>query len=666
MMWLLAVYLFAAPLFFLPTSTDARYSKLLAALIGLCLLGVAWGIRAAATRRWELRIPWIALPALLLVAVMALSAIPAAVPCVVLQGILVVIAFAALAILVGDAAGGEDGSRWPLLALTGSAAVASLLGILQFTGVASPSGGSGPAAMLSLLGTPQALGGFVALSVFPGTLLMGRGQPQWLRLLAAGLLAVIVVAASLLNSLTVTLALAAGSVVFLVGGLMLGRGSAGRRWRLILAGLLLIALLAGGLAGLWSPETAPSTEEGRGTGVALRILGAHPLLGVGLGQFKLRAGEFSETGSASLGVAPMHAGSEFVHAGAELGALGLVAVFLAVVGLVLFFVRSIARQSDPATRMDAVALLSGLVVFLVLAAGTSPAHRPASSLALMVILGVATSARFEGTAWRRIVVRGSVGVLAGVLVLGIAVTGIVFAARDLTADGLLRHGTAQLQGGLTAEADATLSRSIALDFCPRQAYFYRATARLYAADRLLADGEFGAATQQYDAARQDLDRCQTRFPEPEVFLAMANLGLRLEEPELLDRGVEGLLARPLLPELRAQALYLDGLRAKRSGEVARAEAVLRGLIEAHPAYVRSYIALGDLLRDGGSADDAETLYQRALELAEQKLAEAEAQLVEGAVLPTSEFARWARQRAEALEEIDVASRALSSYEVPIP
>jgi len=683
MVWLLAAYVFVVPLILWPTSGDASYSKLIAAMIGICLLVGLWAIHGWLRGRWSVRIPWLLAPATFLAAAAALSAIPATVPCLVLQGVLLLLGWVALALLVGTILEDPGDVRLVLLSLVVSASVAAVLGVLQYAGIGSAGDGRGAAAMASLLGSPQALGGFLALTVFPSTLLLGRGQPRWVRRLAAALLAFLMAAAALVNSGSVFVALGAGFIGLAIGSLAIGwrtLTARGGRWRGLTLAVLLGILIAGVLLGALLPagqgtgdDALPAPSDG-GLWLTWRVAWAmiadHPVLGVGAGHFAVFAPEYEALSlSAPLSDASAmpvtSADNDALRTAGELGGLGLAAVVALCISVILFLTGRLRRQTDPGMRLDVLALLSGVVVFFALASTSSPTHVPPSSLVLVVILGIGCSPCYGEQTWRKPMLRGWTLRAAATVALAVVAVGAVLAVRDAAADGLLRRGTAELQSGRVTDAEATLSRSIEWDLCPRETWFYRATARLYSADRLLVEGEYALASAEYESARSDLAVCRTRFPQPESYLATANLGVRLEDVALLRTGVDGLLRLVLSPQLRVQALYLDALLAKREGDPARAKAVLKGAIDEFPSYVRAYIALADALRQEGSMEESRTLYEEALRLAEEKLAAAEAHLVEGAVLPTSEFSHWATQRAEALEEIEAAQQALSGYE-PAP
>jgi O-antigen ligase/Tfp pilus assembly protein PilF len=682
LVWLLAAYIVLVPLILWPGSTDGRYTKTAFAVLGLCVLVVLWSVRSASRGRWAPRVPWIVLPALGVVAAGALSLIPAAVPCIALQSVLLFLAFTVLMLLVAGVVRDRRDVHRLLSALVLAAAVAGVYGLLQSFGIGAAGRGSGSRAMISLLGNPNVLGGFAALAVFPCTILVRRLGSRLARIGAGALLVLLLAVVLLVNQVGTVIALGVAAAAFGFGALRLGgRSGLGRRhpWRTALLLVIAVAFLAGALLGplrpflsssRWGSPLESGLRANSGTWrelhwrAGLRMLGDHPLLGIGLGHYKLASSAYvgellAEDGRSARYLPPAtQAHNDYLQFAAELGAVGIAAILALLVAVFLFLWRRARQQESFSDRLDLLALLAGLLVFAVHAVVSFPAHLPSASLVPVLLLGLAAAAPYGERIWRRPELRGAALIGAVALASAVAVTAFAFTVRDVHADVLLKRGTVQLQSGQAASAEATLSRSLALDLCPRQAYFYRATARLFLADQRLADAAYADATRIYEEARRDLERARERFPEPEVFLAMANLGLRLEDPELLRDGLSGLLTRPLSAEQRMQALYLDALRAKRQGEAAEAEATLRQVTRSYPDYVRAYIALAELLEQGGRDEEARALYEEALALAEEKLAEAEERLVEGAVLSTAAFSRWARQRAEAIEEIRVARRAL--------
>ena len=64
LVYLMAFFAFAMPLFIWPGITEYGYAKSIFALIGVSILLILWGASRWARREWRLRLPWITFPVL--------------------------------------------------------------------------------------------------------------------------------------------------------------------------------------------------------------------------------------------------------------------------------------------------------------------------------------------------------------------------------------------------------------------------------------------------------------------------------------------------------------------------------------------------------------------------------------------------------------------------
>ncbi|MCK4391541.1 hypothetical protein KAX17_01370, partial [Candidatus Bipolaricaulota bacterium] len=87
MVYLIALFVFALPLFIWPGSTEYGYDKSIFALIGISILLILWGGSTWLKGEWRIRLPWITFPALGLVLVSLLSLIHAVNGRVVIQSL---------------------------------------------------------------------------------------------------------------------------------------------------------------------------------------------------------------------------------------------------------------------------------------------------------------------------------------------------------------------------------------------------------------------------------------------------------------------------------------------------------------------------------------------------------------------------------------------------
>jgi len=265
----------------------------------------------------------------------------------------------------------------------------------------------------------------------------------------------------------------------------------------------------------------------------------------------------------------------------------------------------------------------GIVAFLVHALVSFPAHLPASCLVLVLVLGLASSRAYGEAAEVHVSLKKwPLKVFAATLISFCLLVSVI-AARDFSADLILGQGIKQLQIGQLRLAEATLERSARLDFCPRQVYYYLATAKI--------------KQGRYEEAGVNLELCRTRFVVENLYLNLANLAVNLGDLETARQNVKLLLATHPHPTLQIQAEYLEGIITIQEGDYNRAADTLETLIQEHPTFERSYIALGDLYRMRGMPVNARKNYEKALELIDEKLTKAEERLSSAISLPTQQY-----------------------------
>ena len=201
----------------------------------------------------------------------------------------------------------------------------------------------------------------------------------------------------------------------------------------------------------------------------------------------------------------------------------------------------------------------------------------------------------------------------------------VIAVGDYSADFLFQAGLRQLQLGQTNLAIETLNRSIALDFCPRQAYYYRAMGELQQG--------------KYKDALADLKRCRTRFVTEQVYLNIANIAVNLGDTKTAKENVALLLATHPDKDTVRQAHYLEGIIAIREKDYQKARDILNALLKESPDFERAYIARGDLYRIQGYTETARKDYEKALALIEKKLSQTQKKLSSTTRFTAEEYSR---------------------------
>jgi tetratricopeptide (TPR) repeat protein len=335
--------------------------------------------------------------------------------------------------------------------------------------------------------------------------------------------------------------------------------------------------------------------------------------------------------------------NDILQAAAELGSLGI----LAIIGLFLVLAISLwkrLRENTGKSRLDVPLLSGGGLVFLLHALVGFPAHWAAPTLAALFLLSLALSPAYGTSA--TLPIRLSRQVLRGALVVAVFVgAGIsIVAGRDLAANVLQLRGTRYVQMGQNQIGLDTLRRSIALDFAPRQSYFYLASAQY----RL----------GKYQDALDSLAKCFTRFPDENAYLLYADLAAGLGQ---LDRGLETLdflLSTSPLPDPANKARYVRALILREKGDLAGAEAALRELGAKAPAYEPSYIALAEIVSRSGRVDESRALYEKALSLIDKALSPAAAALERGTPMTYTTYAEMRDLVEQLTREKDAVLRGL--------
>jgi tetratricopeptide (TPR) repeat protein len=351
--------------------------------------------------------------------------------------------------------------------------------------------------------------------------------------------------------------------------------------------------------------------------IGLEMWKDSPWVGVGLGNYKLEflpyKARFLQTpqGASYDFTIPRaaQAHNEYVQVLAEVGVFGLAAVAAFLVFLVTSLLSRLRRTTDEGDRLDLILCSAGLVAVVVHALVSFPAHLPASSLAAILVCGLALSPAYGDRATASFHVRGW-KLRAAVVVM--AVTGIaisVVAVRDLASNALMKEGIEQLQLGQTEAGKATLERSLRLDFAPHMTYFYLG----------MADARLG----NLEAAFRSLERCQTRFLEENTYLIYAELAANAGKTAVARETIATLLATRPATDIERRARYVRAIVSLRDGDAQAASVELENLVRDAPDFEAARIVLANVLLARGLRDAAASEYTRALAIVERKLAAAE-------------------------------------------
>jgi O-antigen ligase len=602
----LAGLAFALPLFIWPWSSEYGYTKTILNTVWVAAMAIAAGVAAWRHGAWRIRIPWVFLPLAALVAFSLLSIIPAMNGRVVAQSLTHLVAFGAIALLVANRVTTKRDVTLILGALLAAAVLASLYGLLQYLGVMAGGPGSKPLdQLISTMGNRNYLGGFLAYLLFPSVILVVRLRSAVLRALTIVGIAFCFGTALLVEQTGIVIALAAAFVLLLIGWALfrpIAPIRTSRYWLLGLIALLVLTFLIEAPSGPLNSVVGLSADSGswmtqllgssaarvraQDWWVGWEMFRSNPLLGVGLGHYKLEFLPYkAQFLASSQGEAyrnqpiarAAQAHSEYVQVAAELGVLGVLSVLALLATLVLSFWRRLRSNADESDRFDLLLLGAGAATFLVHALVSFPAHLPSSALVMTLAIGLSLSRAYGKEASLALTLHR--WPLRGIVVL-VAVVGLAasaFAVRDFVADLALVRAQRHLQRGEVEAAQLELERSIAWDFAPRQAYFYLGVL-------LFSRGEMAEAEEIFE-------KCLTRFVAEEVYLYLARTTSTQQRWNDARGHIDSLLATYPKGDTLTEIRYLDGVVAYYETDPRRALDVLEQLVEEDPSYVQSYVAL---------------------------------------------------------------------------
>jgi O-antigen ligase/Flp pilus assembly protein TadD len=643
---------FALPLFIWPGITEYGYGKTIVALIGVSVLAVLWGLSAWQKGTWSIRLPWITFPVLGFVAASLLSLLYATNGRVVVQSLVLIVFFLLLMLIIANAARDQRDVDLLLFALLASGFLVALYGMLQYLGVMrGPAGTSGLNAVISTMGNRNYLGGFLAYLLFPAVVLVVRPRSRWVKLLSVFLIAFCFGMVLIVQQTGTVAALIVAAVAFLLGWLIFRPIEPIRRnrvWLLILIGALVVTFLVEAPSGPLNSVVGLSRSDSswiarwweRNSGsvrswdwwIGWDMFKDHPMTGVGLGNYKLNfipyKAEFLATPRGEAydfyidRAAQAH--NEYVQILAELGILGVLAAASFLVVLVVSLWKR-TRSNDETNRLDLLLFSCGIVAFLVHGLVSFPAHLPASSLVLVVVGGLSFSRAYGDAALRSVKLVGwkLKGTLAAVTVIGLIVS--VVAVRDISANLLMSEGIEQAQIGNLHGAESLLERSLDLDFAPRQTYYHLAVVQI----------ELGA----YDEARANLERCFTRFVDETVYLNYANLATNARQFELALETIDLLLATHPREEVAVRSRYLKAVITAQVGDRLEATGLFEQLIADAPRFEAAHIGLGLVYEARGMPEEARRAFETALQVIDDKLADAQERLARQETITAEEYGR---------------------------
>lgn len=692
LVYTVALLLLLIPLFMLTIISEYGYGKTMFALVGISLLSILWAFNGWVKDSWRIRWPWITVPFLGFVIASLLSLLYAVNGRVVIQSLVLVVFFFQLLLIIANVVRDRKDVHLLLFALLLSGFLASLYGLLQYLGILpGPFGGSGVRELISTMGNRNYLGGFLSYLMFPTAILVLEHRSRWIRAVTIAMIAFCFAMVTLVQQTGSLLGLMMAAVALIIGwSIFRPMAPLRRNWPWI---LLLIASLAlansvtspdGVLRSTVGLPPAPSaspfaplreliSEEQLNLEsaseepwtvrlwekysdrtrtwdwwVGWEMFKDYPFVGIGLGNYKLNFIAYKTTflstprGKAFDYYIPRaaQAHNDYVQALAEIGGIGFTAIIATLAMLIISFWQRIRSNYNQVKHMALLLLASGVVTFLAHAVVSFPSHLPASSLVFVALIGIAYSRVYgESTVGTFSLSRWKLPIsVVTVVVIGIIVSG--FAVADLSANILMTEGIKQLQMGNAYSAEALLSRSLQLDFAPRQTYFHLASAQL----RL----------NRLDDAWENLQYCMTRFRDEAVYLTYANLGANKGELVGAQAAIDILLGSQPYTEVEWQARYIESVIAIHQDEYSRAVMLLESLIQDAPSFEIAFLALADIFAAQGLTHSARSNLEKALMIIDGKLALLNIKLEKGVFLSVAEYGELRAEVEKLHQEREIA------------
>jgi len=648
-----AITLLVVPLFVWPSIKDYFVAKTVVLTCLIAVLAGLWGIKIWREGTLHLRVPWVVFAFGLFVLASLLSLLAAVNSHELLQSLFVAFLFLILyLILANETQTGRDRDILLvalLLAGVGSGVSALLheAGIVHFA--------SGPR-LISTLGNPNYLGGYLAYMIPPWLILLLGKRSSRFRLVIGSLILFAVVMIVILNQMGVLMGLAVGGLFGLALALTSRHAGARIPWHhvaifsaivLLAAGLLLLRVwvviapdVSSGTIPV-SSDTAPLTTASDAlsdvfvassnpsalledsnllprlllAAVSARMFVEHPLTGIGHGNYKILytryeaelRQEIGESAFDTIYTRAEHAHNDYLQAAAEMGAVGIAAVAL----FISLFIASTwirlrdVRHDRPQAATEILLISSGFVALLSHALVSFPAHLPGSLLAGVTILGLLCSPVYGRRATGTLSLgKRQAQALASVLLV-FAGAGVLFAAREVAGHDYLNQGRRYMYTGASSQAIAPLRRSVALTFSPRSAYYYLATAE--------------ARVGTYDDALADFELALRSLTADEVYLIYADLASQLGEIDAARGAIEILLFSNPPPAMKSRALFIQAQIEQLAGNVELAFRLLGDLLELDRQQERARIARGAILAECGRSSEARTEYEDALRILSEKI-----------------------------------------------
>ncbi|MEF8849950.1 MAG: O-antigen ligase family protein [Candidatus Bipolaricaulota bacterium] len=635
-------------------NTEYGYTKTIYTFVYISLLTILWLIELFLNDEEEISLTRLSIPVGLLVISGLLSLINAPSKGVVLQSLGLLVYFYLVYLLIANTIKTETEARYLLIALMTSGLGATVYGLLQYLGIVRGAHGFAARAgsIISVMGNQNYLGGFISYLFIPGFALILISKSKILKTYLILVLGLFFFLLFPIGARGAWLSLVFASLVFAAGLLYYKPIDNLRKLWLTLLVIVLVLFLAYLFAsapgplnsvlsysapedgdrswGVFTPVIRPLVEELVKKGgarvedwyIGLEMLKDHPLVGIGLGNYKIKFLEYrgrfltTEKGRNFGGFIPRgaQAHNEYVQFTAEMGIIGLIAMLVAIIMLLANIFARVGPSGPPdqwSTRILGLALAGGVIGYLIHSGVSFPAHLPASSFAAVAFLGLINSEAF-GEVEYTLNFSGLARYLTLIVIFAFLITVTVFAYRDWRANVVMGKGKDQLQYGNYHVAKERLRESLALDFHPRQTYYF-----------------LGVAERQLGNEMQALEYFEKSLGRFEPYNLYLQLGTLYQSQDQMDKA-KGALRKFLQlgaeESLNLKAKFYLATIAIRENKVDEAESILQEILNEDPKFERAIILQGDIADFRGNESKAREKWEEALQVINDKLSRVDSRL----------------------------------------
>jgi len=623
-----------------------------------------------------------------------------------------------LALMVAHHIRCRQDALWVLGLLLAAGTVAAGYGLLQYYGVLPSNEGSGPGAMtmIATFGNKNYLGGYLTYLLFPSLGLLILAGQRWVKILVLASISLLFAALLRIEQDAIWIALLISGILLLVGirwGGLWGQVKQNRSWVVGLLSMSIFLALLGttivpreadpqvaeptaSVQTLFTEASRPFTDASARVrildwGIGLEMLRDHPLLGVGLGNYKLQYLSYKAEAItrrwgmefADVYVPPAaQAHSDYLQWAAETGLVGLLALLFAIGYLLLHGLRGFFQEPNLDGRFLRLVLLAGIATLGAHAMVDFPLHLPASALTLVVFVGILFSPHLKPptTAVKR---KGPSSRMAAVVVFVAALGFLVLGMREFQANVHLTRAMSLGSWGDLRGAQQELEQSLALSFAPAQnalllgtIYFlqgrdaeslplFRLAVRSRPSElAYLQLGQTLLLLGKREEGRQTLQDLLAMAPRSEVSVEAYRLRELSQSPwvkELLtlerwmqmgldsaaQQKIESLSLEELDLAAQLELLRLRSERARAQGRLMEARTLLQQALEKDPKAEWAYVELAEIAGEE-QPTEAEAFLSRAGAILEEKLKDAAAELAATSPSPERQIVR---ARLEVLRQI---------------